>query len=111
MKLWLDDQYDERKGWFSTEWQHCRWPTEVIEKIKAGGVTHVSLDHDIGDVTFRDEDRKEITGNDVVTWVEEQVKLHGLVPPELSIHSANSEGRRRMQAGIDQIAKILAERE
>jgi hypothetical protein len=46
------------------------------------------------------------TGYDVVLWIEEQVALSGFVPPKMSVHSANSSTRLKMEAGI---RAILAE--
>lgn len=63
MKIYLDDERPTPDGWHA-----CRWPEEVIELLKAGGVTHLSLDHDLGD------DRHG-TGYDVILWIEEQVSV------------------------------------
>lgn len=111
MKIWLDDQYEDRKDWFDESWTYCRWPTEVFEKIKAGGVTHVSLDHDLADSNAGVEGRKEITGYDVALWIEEQVKTNdSFIPPEISIHSRNAVGQGRMKASIRQIGVYLEQR-
>jgi Cyclic-phosphate processing Receiver domain len=60
--------------------------TDTIELLKTGKVEELSLDHDLGTV---DEAGRESTGYDVLLWIEEQVALHGLVPPVLHVHSAN----------------------
>ncbi|WP_197451880.1 cyclic-phosphate processing receiver domain-containing protein [Rosistilla oblonga] len=52
-------------------WRRVSWPDEVIELLKAGGVSAISLDHDLGD-----EDRG--TGCDVVLWIEDQLQCTGL---------------------------------
>ena len=65
------------------------WPDEAIELLKSGEVTEISLDHDLGD-----DDRG--TGYDVVLWVEEQVALHGFVPPTMKVHSANVSARMNL---------------
>jgi len=36
----------------------------------------------------------------VVLWIEEQVALHGFVPPMMSVRSANVSARNKMEAGI-----------
>jgi hypothetical protein len=54
----------------------------------AGGITHLSLDQDLGDDAHG-------TGYDVVLWIEEQVAITAFQPPEIVVHSANvtSSGR------------------
>ncbi len=98
MKIHLDDERPTLDGW-----QNCRWPEEVIELLKAGGVTHLSLDHDLGDDTHG-------TGYDVVLWIEEQVSTTDFEPPEIVVHSANVSARAKMEAGIRSIATILKQR-
>jgi len=61
LKIYLDDERPIPDGWHG-----CRWPEEVIRLLKAGEVTHLSLDHDLGDDSHG-------TGYDVVLWIEEQV--------------------------------------
>ena len=65
MKIFLDDERDPPEGWTLV-----RWPQEVIDLLKTGKVSEISLDHDLGD------DRKG-TGYDVLTWIEEQVIVKG----------------------------------
>lgn len=131
MKIWVDDQYEERKGWFDPEWVHVRWPQEAIAYLKkynnnewvdnamkhgatkeTAYVTHISLDHDLGDGdNAKAEDRREITGYDVTVWIEEQVKTNrSFIAPEISIHSQNAVGQDRMKASIKQIGVYLSER-
>lgn len=71
MKVYLDDERPVPEGWVG-----CRWPEEVIQLLKAGGVTHLSLDHDLGDDAHG-------TGYDVVLWIEEQVATTNFQPPEV----------------------------
>ena len=91
MKIFLDDERATPEGWVRTY-----WPEEVIELLMAGGVTHVSLDHDLGDDAHG-------TGYTVLLWLEEQVAVHGMVPPLLRVHSANSSARIKMEAAIASI--------
>jgi hypothetical protein len=63
MRIFLDDERPTPQGWV-----RALWPQEVIALLKGGGVTEVSLDHDLGD-----DERG--TGYDVVLWVEEVVPL------------------------------------
>jgi len=88
MKVYLDDERTTPDGWV-----RVYWPDEVIKLLKTREVTEVSLDRDLGD-----DDRG--TGYDVVLWIEEQVALHGFVPPMMSVHSANVSARNKMEAGI-----------
>jgi hypothetical protein len=96
MKVYLDDTRPAPPGW-----RAARWPDEVVLLIDAGGVTHVSLDHDLGD----DE---RATGYDVLRWLEEAVATRGLVPPEITIHTANPSARIRMEAAAAQIRRLAA---
>jgi hypothetical protein len=98
MKIYLDDERPTPDGW-----QCCRWPEEVIVLLKAGGVTHLSLDHDLGDDCHG-------TGYDVVLWVEEQVATTNFQPPEIIVHAANVSARAKMEAGIRSI-QALAEKQ
>tara|TARA_R110000782_G_scaffold23881_8_gene62037 strand:- start:863 stop:1084 length:222 start_codon:yes stop_codon:yes gene_type:complete len=59
--------------------------------LKAGDVTHISLDHDLG----LDE---RGTGYDVLIWIEDAVATKGFVPPAIQIHTANSSARQKMEA-------------
>jgi hypothetical protein len=88
MKVYLDDERATPNGW-----TRVYWPSEAIELLNSGQVTEISLDHDLGD-----DERG--TGYDVVLWIEEQVALHGFVPPMMSVHSANVSARAKMEAGI-----------
>ena len=97
MKVYLDDERTAPDGWVQT-----RWPDETIRLLQTREVTELSLDHDLGD-----DDRG--TGYDVVLWVEEQVATAGFVPPIMTVHSANTSARQKMEAGIKAIER-LAER-
>jgi hypothetical protein len=96
MKIYLDDERPTPDGWIGV-----RWPDEVIAHLETGLVTDVSLDHDLGD-----DERG--TGYDVVLWLEEAVALRGFVPPRMSVHSANSSARLKMEAGIRSILRLHA---
>jgi hypothetical protein len=94
MKVYLDDERPTPPGWVA-----ARWPDEVITLLETGGVTIVSLDHDLGD-------DKRGTGYDVVLWIEEAVALRGFAPPEILVHSANSSARVKMELGIRSIGRL-----
>jgi len=102
MKVYLDDTRDTPAGWI-----RVYWPDEAIELLKTGEVTEISLDHDLGD------DARG-TGYDVVLWLEKRVFSAGfvppffkgdIVPPKMTVHSANTSARDRMNAGIASIMK------
>jgi len=97
MRIFLDDERPTPQGWV-----RAYWPEEVIALLKGGDVTEVSLDHDLGD-----DERG--TGYDVVLWVEEAVATSGFVPPKLSVHSANSSARAKMEQGIAKISRLTSE--
>lgn len=71
---------------------------EVIELLKTGQVSLLSLDHDLGDDVRG-------TGYSVLLWLEEQVIVHGMKPPTILIHSANSSARLKMAAAVASIVK------
>tara|TARA_R110000851_G_scaffold70472_1_gene157147 strand:+ start:406 stop:1623 length:1218 start_codon:yes stop_codon:yes gene_type:complete len=94
MKVYLDDERATPEGWV-----RCYWPDEVIEHLHSGKVTEVSLDHDLGD------DARG-TGYEVLLWIEQAVAGRGWTPPILSVHSANTSARQKMEAAIVQIGKL-----
>ncbi len=98
MRVYLDDERTTPGGWV-----RAYWPEQAIALLETGQVEEISLDHDLGD------DARG-TGYDVVLWVEEAVALRGFVPPKMSVHSANSSARQKMQAGIDSIENLARAR-
>lgn len=100
MKVFLDDKRPTPTGWIGV-----KWPDEVIELLKNKTITHLSLDHDLGD-----DERG--TGYDVLLWLEEQVVLHDSVPPEnITVHSANVSARRKMEQAIVSINRFSKRKE
>ncbi len=99
MKVYLDDERDTPEGWTRTY-----WPSETIELLEKGCVSHLSLDHDLGD-------HERGTGYDVVLWVEEAVFVRGFLPPKMKVHSTNSSAREKMESGIRRIERFNAERD
>ncbi len=97
MKVYLDDERVAPDGWLQV-----RWPDEVIKLLENGEVTHLSLDHDLGD-------DQHGTGYDVLLWIEQSVALHSFLPPEIMIHTANPAARNRMLAAVEAIRKIWEE--
>lgn len=95
MKVFLDDERDTPEGCI-----RVRWPNEAIRLLATGTVTHLSLDHDLGD------DLRG-TGYDVLLWIEKEIVLSQFVPPEsIAVHSANPAARVRMIAAIESIRSL-----
>ncbi len=94
MRVFLDDERQTPDGWV-----RAYWPDEVIALLQSGQVQELSLDHDLGD------DLRG-TGYDVILWIEEAVALRNFKPPKISVHSANSSAREKMQAGIRAIRSL-----
>lgn len=92
-KLWLDDDLVHRVA--PEGWTHVTTVEDAIQVLETGFVTHLSLDHDLG------ENQK--TGYDLIKWIEEQYFVNDIKPPEMKIHSANPVGRKNMQVVIDKI--------
>ena len=44
LKVYLDDERIAPEGWVQV-----RWPDEAIKLLQTGSVSHLSLDHDLGD--------------------------------------------------------------
>jgi hypothetical protein len=98
MKVYLDDERIAPSGW-----TQVRWPDEAIALLRTGEVDEISLDHDLGD----DEHG---TGYSVILWIEQAVATAGFRPPIITVHSANSSARKKMELGIQAIYRI-ADRE
>lgn len=98
MRVYLDDERTTPQGWV-----RVHGPDEAIALLETGQVEELSLDHDLGD-----DERG--TGYDVVLWVEEAVALRGFSPPRMSVHSANSSARQKMESGIRSIEALARAR-
>lgn len=89
MRVYLDDErvtppeYDTRV--YTAE--------HAISLLKLGCVTHISLDHDLGD------DSKG-TGYTVAAFIEQGAFDGTLLPIQVSLHTANPVGRKRMEQCI-----------
>jgi len=101
MKLWLDDLRPAPEGWV-----RCYWPEEVLEFIRGGEVTEISLDHDLGDCPagYMEPER---TGMMVLTALAQmQADNPDLVLPVIHVHSMNIIASKRMK----EIVKLLETR-
>ncbi len=76
---------------------------DTIELLKVCNVEEytvasLSLDHDLG---YHNDDDREMTGYDVMIWIEQAVFNREYVPPKkIFCHSSNYPGRIRIQAVI-----------
>ena len=104
VKVYLDDERTAPEGWL-----RVKTPAQCIALLETGMVSHLSLDHDLGD------DEGIGTGYDVVLWLEQEVFLnscgHGNspdlfrdgIPETIQVHSANVSARIKMEQGIKKI--------
>jgi hypothetical protein len=102
MKIWLDDiRTPPDEGW---EW--AKTPSEAIALLDSADIEVISLDHDLG---FDGE--RELSGYQVVLWIEEAVALKSYDPPEMLVHSANPPAHERLLRAIDAIEQRVSARD
>jgi hypothetical protein len=103
VKVWLDDVREAPAGWV-----RVKTPEETIELLRSGEVAELSLDHDLG----LDTEDAELTGYDVLLWLERQVaeERWSFPPPSIRVHSANPIGRSRMERAIASIERLHGDR-
>lgn len=95
MRVFLDDERTPAGVLGLPEpeaWVIVRGAAECIALLEAGGVTAVSLDHDLG--------AEVPTGYDVACWLEQAHAEGRQVPRELFVHTANPVGRGRILAAL-----------
>ncbi len=79
--------------------------SEAIAFLESGNVVEASLDHDLGDPDEVGD------GYRVAVWIEEQAANDlSYEPPILHVHSSNVSGRRRLEAAIASIDRVVANR-
>lgn len=93
MKLYVDDIRIAPEGW--TQAWNAR---EAIGFLRTLEVTHLSLDHDLGDPG-------EDTGYDIMGWIEVRVYHEDFPLPDITFHTANPTGRENMQRCLDSIIR------
>lgn len=89
MRIWLDDvrlMHQDYNVWTKTA-------AETIELLKTGLVTHISLDHDLGDPSAG-------TGYDVACFIEQQAFTNSIPRIVWNIHSANPVGVNNMTTAL-----------
>ena len=95
MKLYVDDCRDAPEGWTA-----ARTYEEAMQRIASGKVTHLSLDHDLGDACGQ-------TGYDILKMIERAMVQVGFSPPPvIKIHTANPAGYRNMKLALESIHKL-----
>lgn len=97
MKLWMDDLRPAPDGWTG-----ARSVNEAIALMRTGEVTHASLDHDLGDYAHDGGD-----GWRLVDWMAENDAWPVV---ELSVHSMNPVGARRMLETVDRYGPYAPDR-
>jgi hypothetical protein len=103
VKVWLDDVRPPQPD--PDSWAWVRTPAEAIALLQTGEVTELSLDHDLGLL----EGDRELTGYDVVLWIEQAVATEGFVPPDtMVVHSGNTAAAPRMEAGIEAVRRLAS---
>jgi len=94
LKVYLDDERTPPDG----SWVLVKTPAQAIALLETEMVSHISLDHDLGD------DDGIGTGYDVVLWMEEHAFSGDIsLPSVIKVHSANVSARVKMEQGIESI--------
>ena len=89
MRVWVDDvrpKPDDYDVWLKNA-------DVTIRTLRTCCVTHLSLDHDLGD------DSK--TGYDIAKFIEEAAYKKILAPLEVVVHSANPVGRKNIERALE----------
>jgi hypothetical protein len=91
----LDDAREAPVGWGRTHNAE-----ETIAKLKTGSVVALDLDHYLGADA-------EDSGDDVLRWLEEEVRTKGFRPPDsISVHTGDLEARVKMDQAIKKIHEL-----
>ena len=78
---------------------------DTIELLCCCNVLSLSLDHDLD----FDDNGKEMSGYDVICWIENMMHTSDYQPPKkIFCHSQNPVGRKRIQVVIDRIEQYMA---
>lgn len=96
MKLWLDDIRDPAQhGCIGFTW--VKTAQEAIDLLKTGQVTFASLDHDLSVKATLGVWQNEVTGYEVVEWME---RNEAWPCDGVRVHSMNPAGKQRMEQVI-----------
>ena len=90
MKIWLDDK--RPMPWNFD--MHVFTAKEAVDCLVTYNVTHISLDHDLGD--------KELVGDgyQVAKWIEEKAFLNKIKRFTWALHTQNPVGEANMRAAL-----------
>jgi hypothetical protein len=103
LRLYLDDERVTPEGW-----ERAYTAREAIAMLQGDatvyGVTHVSLDHDLGPP-------ENGTGYDVLLWIEKETHTQAnYLPPKITVHSANPSAKEKMLRGVESINRKVREK-
>ena len=108
-KIWLDDERDPRQpqiqSLFGADGDEfwVKTADQAIHYLRQGGVTFISLDHDLGPDAG--------SGMEVANWIEQQA-FHGTLERiHWSVHSMNSVGAKNMTKALSNADRFWDERE
>lgn len=87
MRVWVDDVRPMPPDF--DIW--LRNADTTIRTLRTGGVTYLSLDHDLGE---------EKTGYDIAKFIEEAAYKKLLAPMTVVVHSANPVGRKNIMTAL-----------
>ncbi len=109
MKLFLDDDFKARDRVTPVGWQRSATAWETIWFLEHENVTHLSLDHDLGDGPSYGEHPG--IGLVVAKWIEEKAfnKEFNFIPRFINCHSNNSVGRDNIRAAIKSAIRFGAD--
>ncbi len=94
MKIFLDDIRTPP----GKDWELSKSAQDCVTHLNTGKVTHLSLDHDLGE---------DLTGYDVLVWLERYIVDNPEFKiPAIFIHTANPVGRQKMIAALNKIHKL-----
>lgn len=103
INLWLDDIRDPVQHGY-VGWTWVKTYDAAIALLKTGNVEVASLDHDLSLMATLGYPDKELTGYDVVCWMEE----NNVWPSRgCYVHSANPVGKQRMELVLRKYNKLI----
>lgn len=98
--MWLDDLRDPAR-YGHVGWTWAKTADQAMDAFRTGTVTEASLDHDLTVAATLGRWEGEITGYEVLLWLEQNPRLWP--SGGIAVHSINPFGRARMQPIIDRL--------
>lgn len=96
MKIWLDDCRPMPKDYDV----HCFTAQAAIELLRKGVVGKISLDHDLGELSYSGGRPVDPGNGYQVACVIEEMANEGCPRIEVLIHSQNPVGRKKMEEAV-----------